>query len=149
MYKNTLATVKCQIQQEENPTPVMVISTKTACFDNALLLDYVTCKVALVEPEIKSTEPNILIVNKCTKDELDVLLPGGSRDYEVKGNESDEHNAIPTAIRRSQAATDLKGLDLGTSNVHRYTDAFRDNADVDEEKQASQANNESMQNLWD
>jgi hypothetical protein len=40
MYKNTLATVKCQIQQAENPTPAAVISTEAARIDNAILIDY-------------------------------------------------------------------------------------------------------------
>jgi len=38
--KNTLATVKHQIQQAENPMPAAVISTKAAPVDNDILLDY-------------------------------------------------------------------------------------------------------------
>jgi hypothetical protein len=47
VYKNTLATVKRQIQQAENPTPAAVISVEAARVDNAILLDYVTSGVAL------------------------------------------------------------------------------------------------------
>jgi hypothetical protein len=47
VYNNTLATVKHQIQQAENPTPAVVISTEAASVDNAILLDYLTSKVAL------------------------------------------------------------------------------------------------------
>jgi len=42
VYKNTLGTVKRQIQQAENPTPAEVTSTEAACVDNAILLDYLT-----------------------------------------------------------------------------------------------------------
>jgi len=63
VYKNTLATVKRQIQQAENPTPAMVISVEAARVDNAILLDYLTSKVTLEEPEIGSTDPNNPIDN--------------------------------------------------------------------------------------
>jgi len=53
---NTLATVKRQIQQAENPTPAVVISMDAACGDNPILLDYLTSEVALEEPEIGSTD---------------------------------------------------------------------------------------------
>ena len=39
VYNNTLATVKRQIQQAENPTPAVVISVEAARVDNAILLD--------------------------------------------------------------------------------------------------------------
>ena len=44
VYKNSLATVKRQIQQVENPTPAMVISVEAARVDNAILLDNLTSK---------------------------------------------------------------------------------------------------------
>ena len=40
VYNNTLATVKRQIQQAENPTPAVVICVEAARVDNAILLDY-------------------------------------------------------------------------------------------------------------
>jgi hypothetical protein len=100
VYNNTLAAVKLQIQQAENPTPAVVISTEAASVDNAILLDYLGCEVALEEPEIGSTDPNIPIDNNCTDDELHFGMPGGSGDFEDEGHESDEHDAIPTASRR-------------------------------------------------
>jgi len=51
VYTNTLAIVKRQIQQAENPTPAVVISVKAQCVDNAIFLDYLTSEVALDEPE--------------------------------------------------------------------------------------------------
>jgi hypothetical protein len=63
VYKNTLATVKRQIQQAENPMPAVVISMEAVRVDNAILLDYLTSEVALEEPEIDSTDPSILIGN--------------------------------------------------------------------------------------
>jgi FPC/CPF motif-containing protein YcgG len=56
VYNNTLATVKCQIQQAENPIPSMVISVEPVRVDNAILLDCLTSEVALGEPEFGSTE---------------------------------------------------------------------------------------------
>ena len=64
VYNNTLATVKCQIQQVENPMPAVVISVEAARVDNANHLDYLSSEVALEVPKIGSTEPNIPIDNK-------------------------------------------------------------------------------------
>jgi hypothetical protein len=80
VYYNTLATVKRQIQQAENPTPAVVISMEAACVDNAILLDYLSSEVALEEPEIGSTDPHIPIGNNCTDDILYLGMPGGSGD---------------------------------------------------------------------
>jgi len=97
VYNHTLATVKRQIQQAENPTHAVVISVEAAGVDIAILLDYLTSEVVLEEPEIGSTDLNILIDNNWMDDELHIELPLGRRDYEDEGNESDMHNAIPTA----------------------------------------------------
>jgi len=88
VYNNTLATVKGQIQQAENPLPAVVISVEAARVDNAILLDYLTSEVALEEGEIGSTDPNIVIDNNCTDDELHFGMPGGSRDFEDEGEEA-------------------------------------------------------------
>jgi hypothetical protein len=89
VYNNTLATVKRQIQQAENPTPAVVISVETAHVDNAILLDYFNSEMALEEPEIRSTDSNIPIDNNCTDDELHFGMPGGSGDFEDAGAETD------------------------------------------------------------
>jgi hypothetical protein len=86
VYNNTLATVKHQIQQAENPTPGVVISVETARVNNASLLDYLTSEVAIEEPEIRSTDINIPMDNNCTDDELQYRMPGGSRDLEDEGD---------------------------------------------------------------
>jgi len=52
VYNNTLATVKRQMQQAEKPMPAVVISVEAVHLDNAILLDYLTSKVAIEEPEI-------------------------------------------------------------------------------------------------
>jgi len=80
VYNNTLATVKHQIQQAENPTPAVVISVEAARVGNAILLNYLATKVALEEPEIGSTDSDIPIDNNCTDDELHFGIPGGSGD---------------------------------------------------------------------
>ena len=48
----------------------MVISLEVACVDNAIPLEYLIFKVALEEPEVRSTDPNIQIQNHCTNNEL-------------------------------------------------------------------------------
>jgi hypothetical protein len=99
VYKNTLAKVKRQIQQAENTTPTAVISMEAARVDNATLLDYSASEVALEEPEIGSTDPNILIDNNCTNNELHFGMLGGCEDYDNEGDEVDMSDAIPTASR--------------------------------------------------
>jgi hypothetical protein len=149
VYNNTHATVKRQIQQAENPTPAVVISVEAARVDNAILLDYFASEVALEEPEIGSTDPNIPIDNNCTDDELHFWMPGGRRDYEDEGDESDDRNAIPTASPRRRPATELEMFALGTSDVDGYEGEDGDNADADEEEDASQAEVGSTQNVED
>jgi len=81
VYNSTLPTVKRQIQQAENPTPAVVISMEAAHVNNAILCNYLTSEVALEEPEIRSTDPNIPIDNNCTEDEFRFGMLGGSGDY--------------------------------------------------------------------
>jgi len=147
VYKNTLATVKRQIQQAENPTPAAVISTGAARVDNAILLDYLNFEVALEEPEIGRTDPNIPINNNCTDDELHFGMPGGCDDYDNEGDEIDESDAIPTTCRRRGATTELVRFDLGTSDVDGYEGDDGDDADADEEEEASQADDGLTQTL--
>jgi len=146
VYNHTLATVKRQIQQAENPTPAVVISVETARVDNAILLDYLNSEVALEEPEIGSTASNIPIGINCTDDKLHSGMPGGSGDFEDEGDESD---AISTASRRRWAATALERCDLGTSDVDGYEGEDGDDADADEEEEPSQAEDGSTQNVDD
>jgi len=56
VYTTTLATVKRQIQQRQTPTPAVVIRVDAARVNNVTLLDYLTSKVALEEPEIGSLD---------------------------------------------------------------------------------------------
>jgi len=149
VYKNTLATVKHQIQQVENTTPAEVISTEAARVDNAILPDYLTAEIALEEPEIRRTHPNIPIDNICMDDELHFGMPGGSDNYNDEGDEIDESDAIPTTSWRLWAATELYRFDLGTCDVDRYEGNDGDDADEDEEEEASQADDGSTQNLED
>jgi hypothetical protein len=107
VYNNTLATVKWQINQAENPTPVMVISMVAACVDNAILLDYLASEVALEEPEIGRTDPNILIDNNCMDVEHHFGMPGGGGDYTDEGDEWDNRDAIATASRPRRPGTEL------------------------------------------
>ena len=97
LYKHTLPIFKRHIQQAENPTPSVVVSMEAACVENAILLDYLTSEVVLVEPEFSSTDRNILIDNNRTDNKLHLGMPGWSGYYEDEGDESDKHNAIPTA----------------------------------------------------
>jgi hypothetical protein len=141
----------------------VVISVEAARVDTAILLDHLASEVALEEPEIGSTDPNIPIDNNCTDDELHFGKPGGSGDFEDEGDESDDRDAIPTASQRRCPATELERFDLGASDVDGYegeggdhADAYVDadadaeaDADADEEEEAWQVNDGSTQNVED
>ena len=149
VYKITLAPVKRQIQQAENPTPSVVISVESARVDDAILHDCLTCEVALEKPEIGSNDPEIPIDNNCTDDELHFRMPGGSGDCAHGGDKIDVRYAIPTTRWQRRPATDVDRFVLGTSDVDGYTGEDGDDADADEEEEASQANAESTQNVED
>jgi len=147
VYNNTLATVKRQIQKAENPTPAMVISVEAAHVDNGILHDNLTPKVALQEPEIRSTDLNIPIGNNLKDDELHFGKAGVTGDYNAEVDQSDERNATRTARPQKQGATELEGFDLGTSDVDRNEGEDADNADANEEEEASQADALSTDNV--
>ena len=63
VYKETLGTAEHQIRQAENPMPAVVIRVEAAGVHNGSLPMYSTSQVALEEPEIGRTDPNILIDN--------------------------------------------------------------------------------------
>jgi hypothetical protein len=157
VYNNTLPTVKRQIQQAEHTTPAVVTSVEAARVDNAVLVDYLASEVALQEPEIGSTDPNIPIDNNLTNDELRFGMPGGSGVYEDDGDESDDGDAIPTASLRRRPVTELERFDLGTSDLDGYEGEYGDDAavdadadaDPDEEAEASQVDDGSTQNVED
>ena len=110
MYKNTLATVKRQIQQAENPTPGIVISLEAANIHNAILLDYLTAQVVIEEPEIGGTDPNIPTDNNCMYDELHVGIPVGSGDYDDECDQINDRDAIRTASRQQWPMTELESV---------------------------------------
>jgi hypothetical protein len=151
VYNNTLATVKRQIQQVENPTPAVVICVETAHVDNASLLDYLASEVVLAEPEFRSTDSNIPIHKNCTDDNLHFRLPGGSRDYKDEGDENNNHDAIATANRRRWLATELDRFDMGTCDVHGHEGEDDDDVDADGnvEEESSQGDDGSMQDVED
>jgi len=149
VYNNTLATAKRHIQQVENSTPAMVISVEAARVDNAILLDYLTSKAALEEPESRSTDPNVPIDNNCMDNELHFGIAVGSWDYKDEGDKSDVRDAIPTASRRQGPATELERFHQGTSDVDGYHGEHGDDADLDKEEESSQADDGSTQNVED
>jgi hypothetical protein len=115
----------------------------------AILLDYLASKVGLEEPEIGSTNLNIQIDNNCKNLELHFGMPAGSGDYQDEGDESEDRDAILTASRRQRPMTELERFDLGTSDVDGYQDKDGDDADVNEEQEASQADDGTTQNVED
>jgi hypothetical protein len=72
---------------------------------------------------------------------------GGCEEHDDEGDEIDESDAIPTASRRRRAATELERFDNRTSDVDWYEGDDGDNADADEEEEASQADEGLMQTL--
>jgi len=127
--------------------PAEVISMEAARVDKAILLDLLASEVVLEEREIRSTDPNIPMDNDCTDDKLHFGIPVGSGHYEDEGDESDKRDAIPIASSRPRPATDLERFDLGTSDVEGYDGHNVDDADADEEDDASLANEGSIQNV--
>jgi len=76
-------------------------------------------------------------------------MSGGSGDYQEEGDESYKRDVIPTASWHRWAAIELKRFDLGTSDVDRYEGKDGDDADADEEEEASQADDRSTQGMED
>jgi hypothetical protein len=70
-------------------------------------------------------------------------MPGDRGNSNDERHTRDERNAIPTTSRRWWAATELERFDLGTHDVDGYDGEVVD--DVDEEEDASQADDGSMQ----
>jgi len=71
---------------------------------------------------------------------------GGCGDFAEEGDESD---ANTTPSRRQRAATDPERFDLEISHVDRYEGEDGNDADADEEEEASQADDGSTQNVED
>jgi len=149
VYTNTVATVKRQIQQAENTTSAMVIRLVAARVGNGIHLDHLTSEVALEDAEIGSTDPKILIDNNCTDYKLYFGIAGGSGDHDDEGDKSDKRNAIATARRRQRAATKLETFCLESNDVDGHEGEDGDNENVDDEEEASQANDGSTQNVED
>ena len=147
VYRNTLPTVKHQIPQAVKTTSAVVSRAEAAPVNSAIHLDYLTSNVALEEPEIGSTDPNIPIDNSCTDDELHIRMPGCSGDHGEMGDESYEPDAIPNASLWRWAATALEGFDLGTGDVDRFEGEGGADVDADDKEDGSQADDESTQNL--
>jgi hypothetical protein len=115
VYIHTLATVKHQIQQAENPTAAVVIGTGAVSVNNHTRVDDLTSEVALEERGIASTDRNIQINNNCPHYKLHFGKPGGCGNYADEVVKNDDVNAIPTASRRRHPKTELHRFDLGTS----------------------------------
>jgi len=90
-----------------------------------------------------------MIDNNCPDGKLHFGMAGGSNDYDDVGDEIDKRDDIPTAREWWQAATELERFDLGTCDVDRYEGDDGNDADVDYQDEASQADAESMENLED
>ena len=87
----------------------------------------------LEEPEIRSTDPKFPIDNNCQDEKLHFVIPGGSGDYEDEGDETDECDAIPSALGRVWAETEILRFELGTTDVDGIEGDDGDDADADEE----------------
>jgi len=126
---------------------VMVSTVDTAGDDNAILLDCLTCKVALEEPENGISDQNILLDMDCRDENLYFRMPGGSGDHKDEGDARDKLNAITTATWRPRPSPELERFDLASTDVDRYRGRDGDYLDADEMEQASQANAASTLNV--
>jgi len=125
------------------------MSVQAAHDDNAIFHDYLTSEVALEEPEVGSTHPNIPIDNNYNNEKFHFGMPGGSGDDEIEGDESDLRNVIPSASRRRLPVTELERFDLGSGDVDRDEGEDGDDEYADKEEEASQADDGSTQNVED
>jgi len=119
VHKNTLAPVKHQVQQAENPTPAGILSMKAAPVEIAILLEYFTSEVALEELQIGSTDPTFQIETKWTDDKLHFGMPGGRGDHNNEGGESDKRDVILTGSWWWRATNELTRFDCGLSDLDR------------------------------
>jgi hypothetical protein len=110
--KTPLATVQNQIKQVENSMPAVVIRVIAVCVDNVIVLYYRIFKMAHEEPEIETTDPNILIDNKGSHDELYFGMPGGRIECGDEGDEGDQPDAIPTSSWGQRPATAITRFNL-------------------------------------
>jgi hypothetical protein len=119
--------------------------------DNAILRDYLTCKVALEEPGSGRTDPNIRVDNNCTDRAVHSGITGGCGEYDNVRDETVECDAIPTASQRRCPTTDLDRFDLGTINVNGYQGKEGNDADADMEEMddASQTDDRTLQHEED
>jgi hypothetical protein len=74
----------------------VLINVEAARVDNTILHKYLTSTVVLEAREIGNADSNIPTDLTHTDDQLNVGMPGGSRDFKDEGDES---NAVPTASR--------------------------------------------------
>jgi len=77
------------------------------------------------------------------------VIPGTCNDYDDAGDEINVSNAIPTDSWWWQATTELERFELGPSNIHGYKRDDGDNANENEEEEASQADDGLTQTLED
>jgi len=78
-------------------------------------------------------------------DEHHFGMPGGSEEYEDEDDKRDVSDAFPTASWRQWPVTEQERHDLGTSGVDRNKGDEGDDSYADEEEEASQADDGSMQ----
>jgi hypothetical protein len=146
---NTLDIVKHQIQLAEKPMLSVVISVEAARIDNAILHQHVAAEVVLEESDIANADSSILIHNNCTNDNLHFRMPEGSGDYDDEGDKSNVHDAIPIASQRQRPTTELEKFGLRSWDVNGHKGDNANDADADEEAEASQADDGSTQNVED
>jgi hypothetical protein len=107
--------------------------------EHAMLLEYLTCEVALGEPRIRSTSLNIPIDNNFMVDKLHLRMPDGSGNLKDEGVQRTEHNAICTSIWQIQTTTELEMFDWRTSDLEGYKGDNTKDGDVDEVQNHVQA----------
>jgi hypothetical protein len=129
--------------------PPEVISMHAAHIDNVILLEYITSKVALEEPEIGSTAPKIQTDNNYMDGKQRFGMPGDHEDYESEGDKIDESDAMPINGERQLAANDLVRVEPETSDFEGYDGDDGDRRDADQKEEVSQADDCAMQNLED
>jgi hypothetical protein len=117
VYHTAHAILNRLIQQVQNQMPTYVISMEAAALGNDIFLDNLTTEVVVEVPGFRSTDPDIPIANNCKIVELHWWIPGVSQDHKEDGDSCELGNAIPTARRQQQPATERERFCLGTRGV--------------------------------
>lgn len=148
VYTCTLATVRCQIQQVENPIPAMEISMEAVHVDNTICLDHLASKVALHKRELWSTDPYTPPDQNYIDDEISFGISKGSGHCEDECDEAGSMIPSPGLLVLMGHHWTQEVWPANQECIEGKGDDGHD-VDPDQEKEALRANHGAMQDSVD